>query len=154
MVSMGVGGRRYRRYASAIELCMVALPRSRQLVSMWLFATFSSSTEGSNVLQLSVDVDEHALEMQLTMVLTNMYTIGIDADMHPSLYAFRTQVIDRVLKEHLVPMALQAVREEMAKKAQEYVTDTACETVWIEATTPPLQLKAIDDEVRRLHHPS
>lgn len=101
-------------------------------------------------MQLTVEVDEHGLEMQLTSVLTNLYTFGLDAYVHASLHAFRTKIIDRVLREHLVPMALQAVREEMKKKAQEYVTDTCCEAVWVEATTPPLQLKAIDDEVCRL----
>ena len=101
-------------------------------------------------MQLTVEVDEHALEVQLTSVFTNLYTFGLDAYVHASLHAFRTKIIDRVLREHLVPMALQAVREEMKKKAQEYVTDTCCEAVWVEATTPPLQLKAIDDEVCRL----
>lgn len=97
--------------------------------------------------QLTVHCEEQELEEQLISKFTNMYAVGADPDMHPSLYGFRTQIIDKVLKEHLVPMALEAVREEMLKNSQQYVTETCCDDIWTQATTPPLQLKAIDDEV-------
>lgn len=98
-------------------------------------------------MQLSVDVGEHDLDTELTTILTSMYTVGIDPDIHPSLYNFRSQIIERVLKDDLVPMALNAAREEMLKKAQQSVMDICVDELWIELTTPPLQLKAIDDEV-------
>jgi hypothetical protein len=103
------------------------------------------------LVQLQVDVEAQSLDVQLTRIFTNMYTLGIEADTHPSLYGFRTQIIDRVLKEHLIPMAIQAVRDEMLKISQQRVVDTCCDALWTEATTPPLQLKAITDEVSSHH---
>ena len=104
----------------------------------------------SRPVQLTVEVPEAARQQFLDTPFKNIYTIGVDATIQSALHNFRSEIIQKVLDDHLVPMALAAAREEMTKQSEQFVLDRYSDSLWIEATTPPLQLKAIDDEVRCL----
>jgi hypothetical protein len=97
---------------------------------------------------VALEVPPQEYEAYVAEPLRGLYTAGVDALLYPALSDWRRSVVDAALREHLLPAALADLRRELAAAAARAVALEYEDAFWREATTPPLRLKAIDDEAR------